>query len=62
MTGVGAWCTRSLSSAGAVLLQGEPMTIPCCVKKVTRFGELGVLGNSNGGMAWAKRKHGEEKG
>lgn len=48
---MGACCPGSLSSAGAVLLHGEPMTRPCCVRKVTRFGELGGLGNSNGGMA-----------
>lgn len=52
-------CPRSLSSDGAVLLPGEPMTKPCCVRKVMRFGELGGLGNSNGGMAWGERQEGE---
>lgn len=48
-------CCMSPSSPGAVLLQGGTMTIPCFVSKVIRFGELGGLGNSNGGMAWKSK-------
>ena len=47
---VRASCPASLSSGGAVLLQGGPRTKPCCVRKVTRLVELGALGNSKGGM------------
>lgn len=61
VTCVGVCCPASLSSAGTVLLQGEPMTKPCCVRKVIRFGELGGLGNSNGGMVWRERPEGERR-
>lgn len=57
-----AWYPGSLGSAVAVLLPGEPITKPCCVRKVTRFGELGGLGNSNGGMVWRERHKGEQRG
>lgn len=38
-------------SPEACLLLGEARTRPCCARKVTMLGELGGLGNSNGGIA-----------
>lgn len=49
-------CPASRGSICIGLLLGEPTIKPCCVRKLTRFGELGGLGNSNGGIVCKQKK------